>query len=137
MSIPAWKVISWAPASATIRHWNRIVKLFRPLGTSVDVDEASGLRHGQVLWGVEGSGKSVGMAWDWREAYPGIVAMSDPMTIVTNVMLLDSDENELPESTKILHLNTGIYQLPWQEHLNSDRFARISASNAPTVVMAA
>ena len=90
------------------------MKKFRPLGTSVCVGEMDGLRHGQVLWGVEASDLSVGMAWDWREDFPGVVAMSDPMTIVTNVSFVDINDNLLGDSQRIVHLNTAIYQLPWQ-----------------------
>jgi hypothetical protein len=117
MSIPAWRVISWAPVHSTVQRWNRIVKEFRPLGSSVFEDEADGLRYGQVLWGVEESDISIGMAWDWREAFPGVVAMSDPMTIVTNVLLVDAAERAIGDSQRIVHLNTGIYQLPWQAHI--------------------
>ncbi len=130
MSIPAWKVISWAPVNSTVEHWNKIVKKFCALGASVYADDGDGVLHGQVLWGVQAADQSVGMAWDWREAYPGVVAMADPMTILTNVTLIDSEENILADSKRIVHLNTGIYQLPWQAHIKDAKRKSAAALQA-------
>jgi hypothetical protein len=87
----------------------------RHLGTSVYVDERGGASpHGQVLWGTEHEGELIGIAWDWGQVVPGVVAMSDPMALLSNVVLVDDIDGPLPESTRTLHFNRAIYRLDWQ-----------------------
>jgi hypothetical protein len=57
------------------------------------------------------------MAWDWIEVASGIVAMVDPMRVVTNMQLLSLDGRVLPASEAALHINQFVRRLPWQEEV--------------------
>lgn len=115
MSIPAWQVITWAPRRVPLADWSVMSGRLRHLGTSVYVDERGGASpHGQVLWGTERDGAMLGIAWDWGQVVPGVVAMSDPMALLSNIVLVDDIGEPLPESTRTLHFNRAIYRLDWQ-----------------------
>ena len=114
MSIPAWKIIAWPRVASPIGHWARTVRKLRPLGTSVQSDGASALRHGQMLWGIELDGSMLGIAWDWREVMPNVVVIGDPMSILTNVSFIDEEGTPVNDAVRLLYLNSAVYQLPWQ-----------------------
>jgi hypothetical protein len=70
------------------------------------------------VWGeLSGGGSDAGMAWDWIEVASGIVAMVDPMRVVTNMQLLSLDGRVLPASEAALHINQFVRRLPWQEEV--------------------
>lgn len=116
MNIRAWQVSSWKPVEAGLREWQSSVRHLRHLGTSVERDDSrDGLRYGQIVWGGEKKGAMFGMAWDWREIMEDVVVMSDPMTVLTNVSLVDEAGVSISASKKVIFMNTAIYALPWQE----------------------
>ncbi|MEO5735349.1 MAG: hypothetical protein ABIN96_01350 [Rubrivivax sp.] len=73
------------------------------------------MKHGLSLWGCELDGTLVGMAWDWAEVRPSVVALSDPMKILSNIILLDDDRCCMEEARRLLYFNTAVFRLPWQE----------------------
>jgi hypothetical protein len=110
---PAWIVCAWPPVlwqadSASQLH-------FVHLGTRV-------LQHGghtvpcsgQTLWGESLTDRSAGVAWDWVELQEGVVAMSDPMGLVTNLQLLDARGEALSAFEIAVRLNGLVHSLPWQ-----------------------
>jgi hypothetical protein len=77
---------------------------------------------GYAIWGVLGlETDRVGVGWRWGEMARGIVAMKDPMTLYTNIRLIDSMGQELGPEQAAMRLNVCIRALPWQR-LVSDRF---------------
>jgi hypothetical protein len=57
------------------------------------------------------------MAWDWVEIGHGVVAMADPMSVLTNLQLLTSEGVVLPSTAAALHINQFVRRLPWQEEV--------------------
>jgi hypothetical protein len=57
------------------------------------------------------------MAWDWVEIGRGIVAMVDPMQVITNVRLVNLEGRVLAATEAALHLNQFVRRLPWQEEV--------------------
>jgi hypothetical protein len=105
-----------------VKEWRRSSRKLRHLGTSVHVDEqAEGLRYGQVLWGREASDQMVGLAWDWREVMPEVIALADPMTVLSNLRLLDERGGRLSDAELLLQLNNTIYSLGWQDLICTTR----------------
>ena len=72
-------------------------------------------RQGQALWGGCIKGRHVGIAWDWAEVTSSVVAMSDPMKVLTNLVLTDDDGCILDDGATVLQLNGAIHELPWQD----------------------
>jgi hypothetical protein len=121
MSIPAWQVITWQSVNTDVDEWRNTVTKLRHLGTSVHVDPGGALMYGQVLWGTESDDdQRVGMAWDWCEVRKNVVALVDPMTIITNLSLNDGGVC-LSDAQRLLYLNDAIHDLPWQDAIRDLR----------------
>lgn len=69
------------------------------------------------MWGQLSGDGDAGLAWDWVEVATGVVAMVDPMSVVTNMQLLSLDGRILPTSEAALHINQFVRRLPWQEEV--------------------
>lgn len=113
---PAWIVYAWEPvlwqaSSAPRLHLTH-------LGTRVltfgDNDCPS---SGQTLWGDETVERAAGVAWDWVEIQEGVVAMSDPLGMVTNLRLLDAQGAVLNQVQIAVHLHQLVHSLPWQSEV--------------------
>ena len=59
--------------------------------------------------------RPAGLLWEWVEVRPGVVAMSDPMSIVSNIRIMEPgpEGEELPE--RILRLNRAVHGWAWQD----------------------
>ena len=58
-----------------------------------------------------------GLAWDWVEISHGVVAMADPMGVVTNLRLVGEHGEVLTYHQAALHINRLVRQLPWQDEV--------------------
>jgi hypothetical protein len=111
--IPAWTLRAWPPLlwqadAATQLHF---AHLDTRVLTSADTTCPC---SGQTLWvGPLDSGEA-GMAWDWVQVARGVVAMADPMCVVTNLRLLGSRGEVLTALESARHLNGIVHMLPWQ-----------------------
>jgi len=115
MTIPAWKIVTWPTVPTPLDDWQQSVRRLRHLGMSVHVDDADKpLRYGQLLWGFETHDSMLGIAWDWREVMPDVVAIADPLSIVSNACFVDEEGVAVDDAVRMLCLNTAVYQLPWQ-----------------------
>lgn len=65
------------------------------------------------MWVADGADAELGLAWDWVDIGYGVVAMADPLAVVTNLRLVDGDEVLAPlESAR--HISGLVAALPWQ-----------------------
>ena len=116
-STPAWVVYSWPPVL-----WQADIAPELPfvhLGTRVLVGGTCGVgSSGQTVWGSSGDrSNAAGVAWDWIEVQRGVVAMADPMGLVTNLTLLNARGEPIPSLRATLQLNELVRTLPWQEEV--------------------
>jgi hypothetical protein len=89
---------------AGFRLWNiQVIDARAPIGT----------RQGQVTW-VSAKQPDIGLAWDWVEVVPGVVALEDPLQIVCNVEVTDAASRKLDADGRRLMLNRVVHRLPWQ-----------------------
>lgn len=122
MLVPVWTVASWKTVVASSRAFSRHAMHLTHLGTCVQPRTGSGGRRcGQVLWGTRTPEGMVGLAWDWAEVRDSVITLSDPMTIMSNVKLVDADGESLSESERILHMNNVVHELNWQGSLREAR----------------
>lgn len=113
---PAWIVYAWAPVlwqatSATDLH---LVHLGTRVLSFGDDDAPC---SGQTLWGDHSEACATGVAWDWVEVRQGVVAMSDPLGMVTNLRLLDARGEILSQTQIAVHLHQLVHALPWQSEV--------------------
>lgn len=113
---PAWTVRAWSPllwqvsaaASLQMEH----------LGTQITrAGGAGGSTLGQTVWAFCGNERQAAMAWDWIHLARGIVAMADPMSVVTNLTLVGPEGEPLTELECARHLNGIVHRLPWQDEV--------------------
>lgn len=113
-TIPAWAVFSWPTVLWQAPPPGR-VKLLH-LGTRVAFGSEP-LRSGQTIWGDPEGEQAAGLAWDWIEVAQGVVAMADPMAVVTNVRLLAPSGAVMSPVEAAPHLNELVHALPWQSEV--------------------
>ena len=118
MPVPVWSLRSWEPVRTTVRELMRAVPRMRPLGVSFLVNGPDDRgRQGQVLWGTRMAGRQVGIAWDWAEVRGDVVALADPMQVLSNMVIVDDVGSVMEKTRALLHLNTIIHNVEWQSHL--------------------
>ena len=111
LALCSWPTVFWR-ASAHRKP------RFRHLATRVtNVAGIPGRCSGHTLWGRFCDDGDAGLAWDWVEVSSGVVAMVDPMQVVTNMRLLSGDGQVLTASDAALHFNQFVRRLPWQEEV--------------------
>jgi hypothetical protein len=80
--------------------------------------DGDGTRTGQTVWyGDVGNGHEAGVAWDWVMLSRDVVAMADPMSVVTNLRLLGDEGEVLTAWEAARHLSRIVYGLPWQREV--------------------
>lgn len=57
------------------------------------------------------------MAWDWIQIAHGVVAMADPMSLVTNLRLVGDQGEVLTSCESARYLNEFVRLLPWQHEV--------------------
>ena len=118
MQMAAWQLMACETVVKTVNEFELVTQALRQIGRSVQVHDArSGLRSGQDVWAVECEGEPIQIAWEWTEIRPQVVALFDPMSILSNVSLIDGKGHALARSKRMLHLNNVIHRLGWQETL--------------------
>ena len=114
--MPAWIVYAWAPvlwqASAAPRL--HLVHLGTRVLSFGDNDFPC---SGQTLWGDDSETHTAGIAWDWVEIRQGVVAMSDPMGMITNLRLIDAHGDMLSQTQVAVYLHPVVHALPWQSEV--------------------
>ncbi len=110
-SIRAWPPVLWQAGCDPQLCW-------RHIGTHVSHPSAFvGASSGQTLWaGSSGDGEA-GVAWDWIQLRAGVVAMADPMTVVTNLRLIGDEGEVLTATESARYLNAIVHALPWQDEV--------------------
>ena len=69
---------------------------------------------GQTLWFGDDGEHQAGVAWDRISLPAGLVAMSDPMSLVTNLQFLSAAGDVLAPLESVRQLNEIVHTLPWQ-----------------------
>lgn len=72
---------------------------------------------GQTVWTEVVRGRRAGLAWDWVEVGDGVLALVDPMCLVTNLRLVSIDGDVMTAVEAALYLNRWVHQLPWQDEV--------------------
>jgi hypothetical protein len=72
---------------------------------------------GQTIWVGPLDHAEAGVAWDWIQMPRGIVAMADPMCVVTNLRFVGAEGEVLTAWEAARHLNEIVHMLPWQNEV--------------------
>ena len=108
-SVRAWPPLLWQADGAAQLHFDHLdTHVFTPS----DLDTPC---SGQTVWrGQLDDGSTAGVAWDWVLLPNDVVAMTDPMCVVTNLRLVGDRGEVLTAWESARHLSRIVYGLPWQ-----------------------
>jgi hypothetical protein len=113
---PAWSLFSWPAVfcQANLRGQPRFVHV----GTRIvrGGDDNCPL-SGQTLWAQPLVDGHAGLAWDWVELTHGVVAMANPMGVVTNLRLVSHQGEVLTAHQAAVHISRLVHQIPWQDEV--------------------
>jgi len=116
MGIQSWMIKSWPTLQWYLPPNPDDWPQFRHVSTQVREDrDARGRRIGDTVWLTSLEGESAGIAWEWTEFRPGVVVLSDPNSIVTNVQFLTRNNHEIETLEAAICLNRIAHVLPWQD----------------------
>jgi hypothetical protein len=115
-STTAWSLRAWPPLLWQAGRPTRV--RFEHLGTRVELfGETPGPASGQTVWAASATDGRAGMAWDWVQVARGVVAIADPMSVVTNLQLLGATGEVLTAQQAARFLNELVRALPWQREV--------------------
>lgn len=107
-SIRAWPPLLWQAGRGPQCRW-------RHLSTRVTLPGDDRSRcAGQTVWGGVSDAGQAGVAWDWVQIADEVVAMADPMSVVTNLRLVGAEGQVLTALESARFLNEIVHALPWQ-----------------------
>jgi hypothetical protein len=113
---PPWTLRAWPPLLWQV---GRSIPIhLQHLGTQItNPGDAVFRTAGQTLWAWHGNDGDVGIAWDWVQLTRGVVAMADPMAVVTNLRLVGEEGEVLTAFEAARHFNVIVNSLPWQHEV--------------------
>jgi hypothetical protein len=110
---PSWSIRAWPPllwqadGASHLRFDHLDTQVFTASGEDAPL-------CGQTAWRGAAADGEVGVAWDWVMVSSDVVAMADPMCVVTNLRLLGERGEVLTSWEAARHLSRIVYALPWQ-----------------------
>jgi hypothetical protein len=115
-SATAWSLRAWPPLLWQAGHTQ--LSRFQHLGTHIELTgETPGPPSGQTIWAASADEGRAGMAWDWVQIGRGVVAIADPMSVVSNVRIVDLSGEVLTAQQSARFLNELVRELPWQREV--------------------
>lgn len=112
-SVAPWALRAWPPLLWQAGRPPR--GEFHHLGTRITYPGDRMVRTaGQTLWGGSLDDGDAGVAWDWVQISRGVVALADPMSVVTNLRLVGGQGEVLTALQAACYLNALVHELPWQ-----------------------
>lgn len=123
----------WRPIAARLAEWNRAVPSFEHLHTTQcrECDD-DGFPHGHVVWGTLRGATPMALCWEWAEVRLGVVAIFNPMNVLSNVRLVSESGQPLALGQTLLAFNSVVHEIDWQSRVCDElRFRRLGQSVIP------
>ncbi|HEX5685608.1 MAG TPA: hypothetical protein VFY73_16425 [Ideonella sp.] len=72
------------------------------------------VEHGETTWTMNSTLGTMTILFEWAEVTRGVLALANPMGIVSNVRLLTDEGDLLTPAQTLLELNFTVHELDWQ-----------------------
>ncbi len=116
MNVQSWMIKSWPTLEWYLPLETEPPKTFKHLCTRGREDaSAANPRQGETVWLGQIMGHNAGLAWEWSEYRPGVVMLSDPNCIVSNIRFVNADGQALPPLAALATINRVVHGLRWQQ----------------------
>lgn len=115
LELQPWHVAAWRPVELPVAQRGWILRRLTPRALTGDPAGAwRGDGRGQVTWACETAQGPVGLTWEWFAVRPRVLALADPMNIVSNLDFVEADGQPVGEGRRVVELNNLIARLAWQ-----------------------
>lgn len=111
----AWMIKSWPTLDWHLPDDPAEWPAFWHMSTNVRDADRSGRRSGDTVWITSVEGRSVGAAWEWTEMHDGVLVLSDPNSIITNIRFVSVTDEDEPSLRATISLNRIAHTVPWQD----------------------
>jgi hypothetical protein len=129
---PLRQINQWSLVEIKLSDIHHLSAAFEHLCTSAETRSAPTHRRcGQTLWGTQCQGGVAGLAFEWTVLHNDVVALSDPMRIVSNIAFVEDDGGVIDERRRVVHLNSLVHSLDWQTEAHAARTPRRAAVVQP------
>ena len=109
-AVAAWPQVFWGRRNVSGQKFAHLATQVLP-----PVEQIRG-RRGQTIWWANLDSQDGAIAWDWVEVRGGVVSLVDPMAVMSNIEIEESDHHA--DTERIIVLNEWVHQIPWQNVVN-------------------
>lgn len=113
---PAWIVYAWPRVLCQAQRAQRLQLTHQSTRVLV-AGYGAQPSMGQTLWCGHSDEGEAGVAWDWVQLPIGMVAMVDPMALVSNLQFVNLEGQVLAPMESVRRLNEIVHGLPWQSEV--------------------
>jgi len=114
--VTPWALRAWPPLLWQALEPSHVQ--FQHIGTRVNFSgDPLCPPAGQTVWAAHAEDGEAGMAWDWVQIARGVVAIADPMSVVTNLRIIGGAGQVMTATEAALFLNQLVHALPWQSEV--------------------
>jgi hypothetical protein len=99
------KLHQWACAAQRLQHCTSIRLCRRPEDT---------VERGETVWSMAVAQGAMTVRFEWAEITRGVLALANPMGIVSNVRLATDEGDLLTPAQMLLEMNGTVHDLEWQ-----------------------
>jgi len=115
VSLQSWMIKSWPTCEWYLPPNSDDWPLWWHMNTQVrEHRDAAGRCIGDTVWMANIEGRSVAATWEWTEVRQGVVVLSDPNSILSNLRFILSESSGEEQLAAAIALNRVVNVLPWQ-----------------------
>lgn len=109
-SIMTWQPVLWPKpwGNLKLRHMESIIDHARSRPDQ---------HRGEATWSCSLPAGRVGVAWQWVEVRRGVVSLSNPMGIRSNLQVVGDNDEPVCDSSRAVVLNSLVHGLDWQSQI--------------------
>lgn len=111
----ASSIAMWLPIDVKLQHWAGASRRLRHC-TSMQRRRGPDdfVEHGETTWAMNSTLGTMTILFEWAEVTRGVLALANPMGIVSNVRLMTDEGDLLTPAQTLLELNFTVHELDWQ-----------------------
>lgn len=112
-----WLIASWPTVHYAVSQRELMIRRLHCVSATLHHAGSGQGRSGQVMWACQTPLGDAALAWDWFDLRPQVVALADPMHVLSNVCFVDEHGVELTTKANLLELNNLVASLRWQDQV--------------------
>lgn len=111
----ASSIAMWLPVDVKLQQWMGAARRLRHC-TSMQRRRGPDdfAEHGETTWTMNTPLGTMSILFEWAEVTRGVLALANPMGIVSNVRLMTDEGDWLTPAQTLLELNFTVHELDWQ-----------------------